>query len=111
MIAEMAKHYMVSVEELMFCDLSEIGTITVDNNAFGKNIDIVLPIVLSEEAMKNEHFKKAYKYHREFYDELHKISMNSIDHIDVSVGNVYAARFLKYSMDSMGLSSQTVDDK
>ena len=82
-IAEIAKHYMVSVEELMFCDLSDIGTIKVDNNAFWKNIDIVLPIVLSEEAMNNKHFKRAYKYHKEFYDELHKVSMDNIDHIDV----------------------------
>lgn len=29
----------------------------------------------------------------------------------ISVENVYAARFLKYNMNSMGLSSQTVDDK
>lgn len=83
MLLEIAKHYMVSVEELMFCDLSDIGNITVNNNAFWKNIDIILPTVLSEEAMENEHFKKAYKYHREFYDELRKISMDSIDHIDI----------------------------
>lgn len=85
MLAEIAKHYMVSVEELMFCDLSEIGAITVDNNAIWKNIDIVLPIVVSEEAMKNEHFRRAYKYHREFYDELHKIKLDGIDHIDVCI--------------------------
>ena len=83
MLAEIAKHFMVSVEELMYCDLSDIGSITVDNNAFWKNIDIILPIVLSEEALENEHFKKAYKFHRAFYDELRKISMDSIDHINV----------------------------
>ncbi len=83
MLTEIAKHFMVSVEELMYCDLSDIGSITVDNNAFWKNIDIILPIVLSDEALENEHFKKAYKFHRAFYDELRKISMDSIDHIDV----------------------------
>ena len=30
-----------------------------------------------------KHFKKAYTFHRAFYDELRKISMDSIDHIDV----------------------------
>lgn len=83
MLTEIAKHFMVSVEELMYCDLSDIGCIIVDNNAFWKNIDIILPIILSDEALENEHFKKAYKFHRAFYDELRKISMDGINHIDV----------------------------
>lgn len=83
MLTEIAKHFMVSVEELMYCDLSGIGSITVDNNAFWKNIDIILPIVLSDEALENNHFKKAYKIHRNFYDELHRISMDGIEHIDI----------------------------
>ena len=33
-LAAIAKYYMVSVEELVSCDLSEIGKITVDNNVF-----------------------------------------------------------------------------
>lgn len=83
MLTEIANHFMVSVEELMYCDLSGIGSITVDENAFWKNIDIVLPIVLSDEALENDHFKKAYKIHRNFYDELHKISIDGMDHLDV----------------------------
>lgn len=83
MLTKIAKHFMVTIEELMYCDLSDIGSITVDNDAFWKNIDIILPIVLSEEALENEHFKKAYKFHRSFYDELRKLSMDSIEHIDV----------------------------
>ena len=83
MLTALAKHFMVSVEELMYCDLSGIGIITVDNNVFWKNIDIVLPIVLSEEAMENLYFKRAYRLHRIFYDELRKINMDSIDHMDV----------------------------
>ena len=83
MLAALAKHFMVSVEELMYCDLSGIGIITVDNNAFWENIDIVLPIVLSEEAIENLYFKRAYRLHRIFYDELRKINMDGIEHIDV----------------------------
>ncbi|MBO4687504.1 MAG: helix-turn-helix transcriptional regulator [Clostridiales bacterium] len=82
MIAKIANHYMVSVEELVFCDLSEIGCITIDNKAFWKSINIVLPIAFSEEAMKNEHFKKAYICHREFYDEMQKTSVDNMDCMD-----------------------------
>lgn len=82
-MAEIAKHYMISVEELMFCDLSGTGKITVDNTAFWKNIDIILPIIKTENAMKNKHFERAYKYHKEFYEELHKVSLNNVDNIAV----------------------------
>ena len=82
MLAEIAKHYMVTVEELMFCDLSGLEKITVDNTAFWKNVDIVLPIVSTEAAMMNDHFLRAYKYHKSFYEELHNNSLNSIVNID-----------------------------
>ena len=83
MLAEIAKHFMVSVEELLYCDFSGIGKITIDINAFRKNIEIILPIALSDEALENEHFKKAYKSHKALYDEIRKDSTDSIDHIDV----------------------------
>lgn len=83
MLTKIAKHFMVSVEELIYCDLSDIGSITVDSNVFWKNIDTILPIVLSEEALGNEHFKNAYKLHRSLYDELRKANVDSIEHIDV----------------------------
>ena len=83
MLTKIAKHFMVSIEELMYCDLSDIGRIIVDSDAFCKNIDIIFPIVLSEEALGNEHFKKAFKFHKSFYDELHEINIDSIDYLDV----------------------------
>ena len=85
MLSEIAKHFMVSVEELMFCDLTGIGTITVDNTVFFKNVDIILPIVVTEKALSNENFKKAYEQHKMFYNELHKASLDCMDNIDVCI--------------------------
>ena len=82
-IAEIAKHYMISVEELMFCDLSGVEKITVDDTAFWKNVDFILPIIKTENAMKNKHFKRAYKYHKEAYEEFHKVSLSKVDNIGV----------------------------
>ena len=81
-LAAIARHYMISVEELMFGDLSSIGVISVDISIFWKNIDTVFPIISTEASMKNEHFERAYKYHKTFYNELHNINMDNIDYID-----------------------------
>lgn len=78
-----AKHYMISVEELLHSDLTSIGKITVDKDAFCKNIDIILPIVPSDKAMQNESFKKAFEAHRAFYDQLHLVSLDGINNVDV----------------------------
>ena len=76
-----AKHYMVSIEDLLHGDLTSIGKITVDKDALWKNIEIVLPLVSSEEALKNESFKKAFDVHKAFYDELHRVSLDGIDKV------------------------------
>ncbi len=91
MLTEIAKHFMVSVEELMYCDLSGIGSIAVDNNALWKNVDMILPIVLSDEALENNHFKNAYKFHRNFYNELHRMNIDDIKHIDICFDEYFEA--------------------
>ena len=78
-----ANHFMVSEGELLHSNLTAIRTITVDKDAFWKNIDIILPIVSSEQALKNAHFKKAFDAHKAFYAQLHKVSMDGIDNVDV----------------------------
>ena len=74
---------MVSVEELLNSDLSDIGKIEIDNSALWKNIDIALPLVTSELAMKNEHFLKGYSIHKEFDEKMKQVSLDGIDRIDV----------------------------
>ena len=72
-LTAIANHFMVSVGELLHCDLTAVRTITVDKDAFWENIDIILPIVSSEKALTNENFKKAFDAHKAFYEELHKV--------------------------------------
>lgn len=67
-LREIAKHYIVSVEEMTSSDLSGIGSITVDNKVFIRRIDYLLPLVSSESAMKNTDFKKAYESHKRLYN-------------------------------------------
>lgn len=90
-LSAIAKHYMVSVEELLHSDLTSIGKITVDADAFWKNIDIILPIVSSDKAMKNENFKKAFEAHKAFYGQLHLVSLDGIDNIDVCIDGYLTA--------------------
>lgn len=78
-----AKHYTVSVEELLHSDFTSIGKITVDKDAFGKNIDIILPIVSSDRAMQNKSFKKAFEAQEAFYGQLHLLSLDGIENMDV----------------------------
>lgn len=82
MLSKMAKHYSVSVEELVNSDLTEIGEITVDANAFWKNIETVFPLVESDQAMSNVNFKKAYKAHMQIYDGLHALNMDAMDSLE-----------------------------
>lgn len=83
--AKIAQYFMVSVEELFLCDLSDVGKITVDGSAFWKSIDIILPIVITENAKKNEHFKRAFKCHKKLYDKLHMLDFDGFDNIDICV--------------------------
>lgn len=84
-LTAIANHFMVSVGELLQSDLTAIRSITVDKDAFWKNIEIILPIISSEKALKNKHFKKAFDAHKSFYEQLHKVSMDGIDNVDVCI--------------------------
>lgn len=85
-LSAIANHFMVSVGELLHSDLTALPTIKVnDKDAFYKNIDIILPIVSSENALKNENFKKAFETHKAFYEQLHNISMDGIENIDICI--------------------------
>ncbi len=84
-LSAIAKHFMVSVEELIYDDLTSIGTITVDKNAFWKNLDIILPLVSSEKALENQNFKKAFDAHKHIYSGLQHLSFNELDFLDTCI--------------------------
>ena len=82
-VSEIAKHYMVTIEDLLHSDLSSISKININIDAVYKNMDIIVPIVSSEKAMQNPHFQKAYSAQRELYDEFKRVSLDKIDNIDI----------------------------
>lgn len=82
-LTAIANHYVVSVEELLYSDLTGIGPIIVDQYAFNKNIDIIFPIISSEKALSNDNFKKAFNAHKELYNQLHKGSFDGFGNGDV----------------------------
>lgn len=83
-LAAIARHYSVSVEELLTSDFSNIGKIMVNQAVFWDNIDILLPVTCSDSALQNENFKKAYDAHRKFFDQLKKSDMDGIDNVMIS---------------------------
>lgn len=81
-VKAIAEHYMVSSEELMYSDLSEIGMIAVDKDAFFRHCDNIVPIIESEVALQNEHFKKANLYHKKLYNGIKKKQLDEIEYVD-----------------------------
>ena len=70
-LTAIAKHFMITVDELMYMDFSKIGNFAA-NNDFWKYIEIMLPIVSSERAMTNDHFRTAFKKQQKGYSLLTK---------------------------------------
>lgn len=63
LLAAIAKHYGKTVDELMHTDLSELGEMDFSLHGITQFIDlwkIMIPLFKSDEAMKNEDFRKAY---------------------------------------------------
>lgn len=81
-IAEIAKHYMISVDEILKSDLSALDKITVDNKLFLDNIETILPIVSSERALSNSDFQRAFKAHKRIIEGIHNFSMEGMEYID-----------------------------
>lgn len=90
-IASIAKYYMVSVEELLYSDLSGLGNISVDPNIIWEHIDIVFPVISSELALKNNHFKKAFDLHNEVFNQLKRLNLDNVDKLSDCVDEYYEA--------------------
>ena len=78
-----ANHYGVSVDELLQSDFTSIREITVDKDAFWRNIGIIFPIVSSDRAMQNESFKRSFEAHKTFYGQSYRCNLDMIYNIDV----------------------------
>lgn len=90
-LSAIAKHYMVSVEELLHEDLSNLDRITIDKDSFWKYIYFILPIVSSEKAAENPSFQKAHQVHEILYEESSHISLDWISKMGICFGNYLKA--------------------
>lgn len=81
-IEAIAKHFGVTTEDLMYSDLSDIGTITVDQDLIYKNIAVFFPIIQSEKAMEDKHFEGAYNRHLQMYNRLQMKDKDPFEYID-----------------------------
>ena len=79
MLTAISRHYSVTVDDLMHSDFTTIGKINFDYTYTWKNIDLILPIIESEQALKDEYFKRANKYHHELYDMLKRVDDHSLN--------------------------------
>jgi len=72
-LSKIARHYAVSVDELIYSDYSNMNKINSLNSfIILDNIEVLLPIISTDEAQQSHHFRNAVKRHRAFYDQLHK---------------------------------------
>lgn len=81
-LEEIAKHYMISVEELLNEDFDGTKKVKINIEYFYKNIKSMFPIVSTEDAMKNEHFKAAYIKHELIFKKLNNMDTDVFDYID-----------------------------
>ncbi|EGC04156.1 DNA-binding helix-turn-helix protein, partial [Ruminococcus albus 8] len=77
-ISAIAKRYMVSVYELLYCDFSGLKKINYDKNVFWKNLEIFFPIISSEKALKNSDFNTAYILHKKIYSKFKDSDVTNI---------------------------------
>ena len=92
-LKEIANHFVVTVDDLLNKDFSYLGKINLDSQWLTKKIYELLPILSSENALRNTSFKKAIKAHRSFYE---KVKKNREDGIELLV---YGMVFYTEAMD------------
>lgn len=86
-----ATHFSVPVEELMNGDFSDLPKLVYDPNTMFENIDLWFPYCASKTALANEHFKRAYKYHKDVFEGIKKQSLDDFEHIEICFDEYGAA--------------------
>ena len=100
-LAAIARHFMVSVEDLVDNDIKEIldfEKITFDNTTFYRRIDEILPIITSDVAMANKDFNKAYNAHIKIYNGLKSMTLKSFDMLETCFNGYLEAEGKKESL-------------
>lgn len=70
MLEAISRHFMLPVDELLNRDFSDIGYIEVDYDVISERVAVLFPLVSTEEALLNYHFKRAYEHHKKLYDDI-----------------------------------------
>lgn len=89
-------HFDVTIEELMFRDFSICKKIKLDDFINCEAFGILLPIFVTDDALKNNDFKTAYELHKNLYDLCDNIpigldSVNNIPKLSKELTNIYTA--------------------
>lgn len=82
-LKQISEHYGISVEELTEMDFSALGSIQISLAAVCENIDVFLPIAVTERALSNESFKKAYCLHTDFFARTKKLEPDCFAKFDL----------------------------
>lgn len=69
-LSAIAKHFAVSVDDLLFGDYGFTEKLRFELNYFWRNIRIFLPIISSDAALSNQFFRKTFESHSAMYDKL-----------------------------------------
>lgn len=69
-LSKIAKHYMVTVDELVNSNFSWIHPVKINTNLFFDNINTILPIFSTKEAEMDHSFQKALSAHQQLFDLL-----------------------------------------
>lgn len=80
-LTSIAAHYMVSIEELLTRDFSDLDEIIVDPESFWEALDLMFPIIKTKKALQNEHFKKAYSAQCILLEKLKEQTFEDADHV------------------------------
>lgn len=81
-IYQIAKHFLVPIDELVYGDLSQVKKLSCDYSIVWKKIDDIFPKVNSKKAEENIHFRRAIKNHDNLYKELKMQNMDGIYYIE-----------------------------
>ena len=82
-LSDIAKHYMISVEELLYSDLTDLESVDLNYEILWKRIDELFPVVTSGRALQNKDFNSALNAHKALYKNLRMLRTDNLDNIPI----------------------------
>ena len=70
-ITKIAKHYRITEQELMYRDLTVSGILSLtkepSKESIQQSLEVLFPLTVTDDALKNKNFSKAYEIQKELY--------------------------------------------